>query len=612
MAATLSSNPALPRVVSWSRRAAHQVIDRLLLVPLSEGRLQLRGVPLPVVLLSIVGLGVLCNLLAVLVFDDVWRAGEFVELTTVDGQRPRLMPIALTPVTLIALAAGWILVVSGGALASQLVRVTAAALWLLATGASSRPLGAENASAALEWAPQLARGAYVGVAVVLLAYSFPLWRRRWAARLAPAAALLASLGVAVFFGSQIWLHIDLVRSEGGVFGNGAESNVPSSLDVALRDVELMLLPLLYLSGVAVAEFAYDVSSALTAPFEGVPARLARGAALALIAAKLAVQHVESPDYWVSLVRETPSAAVHTLLAVTYLGGVIFAGRYVRQHPPQTDRVRESLMYWGAAVIFVPAAVVVLLLNVHVSLLLQFRWDGLADLVDRRTAAPLERERVVLWLIALAGAAALLRYRASNSHLREAAYCMLVVAPWGLAHDAWFAIGRRGSFEETLIDFEVTVISLAILVVGIRRLTSRTVALVTGLVLFTWLATTQFGVFSLVSEKLGLGDAIVAVFGVVFALLSGSAFVRGDNRLVPKASRPLIWIGYLVVSTAILNWIVASRTSDTIDDASTIGLFYLGYPLAAWIIARRGFSASDQEFIEGTSTDCRSGVPSIVV
>ncbi len=606
-----ASEAPLARAGAWLRRAARHVIDRLLLIPLYEGRLQLRGVPIPVVLLSIVGLGVLCNLLVVLVFDDVWRAGDFVELATADGQRPRLMPVALTPVTLVALAAGWVLVVSGGTIASPFVRLTAAGFWLLANGASSRPLGSEEASMALEWAPQLVRGAYVAVAMVLVLYSIPIARDRWARRLAPTAAILASAGVVVFFGSQIWLHIDLVRTGGGVFGDGAESNVPSSLDVALRDVELMLLPLLYLSGVAVAEFAYDVASALIAPFEDIPARLARAAALALVIGKLALQHLNSPDYWLTIIRETPAAAVHTALAVSYLGAVVFLGRYLRRHVPRIDRVRESVAYSGAALVFLPAAVVVLLLNVHVSLLLQFRWDALTDLVDRRTSAPLERERVVLWLIAIAGALAMLRYRASNANLREAAFAILVVAPWGLAHDAWFAIGRRGSFDEVLIDFEVTVAALAILLLGVRRLSSRTAALVAGLVLFTWLATTQFGVLSLVSEKLGLGDAIVAVFGVVFALLAGSAFVRGHSRLLPKPSRPLIWIGYLVVSTAILNWIVASRTTDTVADVSAIGLFYLGYPLAAWIIARRGFAASDDEYAEAAAPEPRAAAAPVV-
>jgi hypothetical protein len=85
-----------------------------------------------------------------------------------------------------------------------------------------------------------------------------------------------------------------------------------------------------------------------------------------------------------------------------------------------------------------------------------------------------------------------------------------------------------------------------------------------------------------------------VFGILWTLLSGSAFANGASRAFPRATRPLMWIGYLVLSLAIFNWIEVTHTVDSAPDTLDEGFFRLGIPLAAWLWMRRPFASPTAE------------------
>ena len=577
------------RAARWLRNASRELLDQLLLGPLQEGRLEVAGMNVAGRLAVVFGLAAILGVLISILAADLWRGGELVRIAGVEGEPPRLMPLAALPPALLVLAAAWALTLGGAVVSSQRVRIGVAVLFLLANGPLSRPLGSEGASLALRLGPEITRGAYLCVPAILLLYSLPFRRERWLKYARPVTIVAAGIASFTFFGSMYWLHADLVRSGGGPFGPGGKASMPSSVDIAIRDIQLLLLPLFYASGVAVAEFAYDVAAGCVAPFQRVPARVVCSLLVALLALKLVTLLYPDPAWWVDVIRENHVAALHTGLGLAFFVAVAVAARRLRPRPANFELLRERIGYGGTLIMFLPPAIGVFLLVTYVTAIYQLDWQGLGDLVDLRSGANLERERTFLWFGCLVVGAWLLRYRRYRGDLVELAFGLIVVSVWGGLHDLYFAVGRRGAFNDAMFDLFLTTLLASITIVRFRRLTTAGALHLAGIALTSWLIATQFGIFATWTARAGISDTVVVVFGVVFALFTGSAFARGDSPSFPRASRPLIWVGYLLISVTLLNWLEIARTQDPVDLTADIGLFYLGFPIAAWAATRRAFS-----------------------
>ncbi len=59
--------------------------------------------------------------------------------------------------------------------------------------------------------------------------------------------------------------------------------------------------------------------------------------------------------------------------------------------------------------------------------------------------------------------------------------------------------------------------------------------------------------------------------------------------LPRRTRALLWIGYLVLSATIVNWVLAIHHENPIEGPTLKGFTFLGLPLAAWLLSWRPFA-----------------------
>ena len=78
--------------------------------------------------------------------------------------------------------------------------------------------------------------------------------------------------------------------------------------------------------------------------------------------------------------------------------------------------------------------------------------------------------------------------------------------------------------------------------------------------------------------------MVVVFGILYTLASDSASPRSPAKRLPRDARPLLFVGYLLLSVVILHWLEVTHETTNLD--ASIGLLPIGIPLAAWLVGRR--------------------------
>jgi hypothetical protein len=88
--------------------------------------------------------------------------------------------------------------------------------------------------------------------------------------------------------------------------------------------------------------------------------------------------------------------------------------------------------------------------------------------------------------------------------------------------------------------------------------------------------------------------VVVVLGVVWTLMTSSAFATGSSPGYPRQARALLWLGYLVLATTILLWIEVTHGADVASEQGRVGFVGLGIPIAAWLWMRRSVAGAGGE------------------
>jgi hypothetical protein len=169
--------------------------------------------------------------------------------------------------------------------------------------------------------------------------------------------------------------------------------------------------------------------------------------------------------------------------------------------------------------------------------------------------------------------------------RELGSGLLLLGAWNLP--AWIdaATDLSWGFSYQTIDVTVALVALGWLLVRWRRVDTREVSLVLAVVLFSWLVISRGDYLSFLGGLLGLPGVVVLVFGILYTLLSGAGFTTESSRRLPRESRTLMFVGYLLLSVTILNWLEVIHEPQS-PLFATSAFYFLGLPLAAWLLIRR--------------------------
>ncbi len=220
--------------------------------PVRESHIRLAGMGTSERQLAIVGLITLALLLGSVLFADLWRGGELLPIGDFGGDHT-FLPVGMLPVTLIAFMTAWALLLWGALTASPIVRLAVAVTFLLTNASLGVAVSVSvGERAALDLGPMLIRIGYFLPAAMLL-LSIPAAMVPRIARIArPLLRIAIIVGLGMFFLGHLWIHIVYVEE-------GFQGGAQSLMSGAITEIEGLLLPLVYVSGILVIDFSLDVA-----------------------------------------------------------------------------------------------------------------------------------------------------------------------------------------------------------------------------------------------------------------------------------------------------------------------------------------------------------------
>jgi hypothetical protein len=390
-------------------------------------------------------------------------------------------------------------------------------------------------------------------------------------RVAVVVALVAQ------YGTMQWAHVVAER-------HGLPTPVPGLVDGSVDQINAYLVPLVFVAAVTVIDFALDVSTSLTEPAQVLDRRWLLVVLVAVLALKVVVQVVLKWDEWSATLTYQPVAFTRTVLSIA---GLVVLVAAVTRFPASDDYqlAKERAMYGSSFVLSLPSLLSVLGVGIALFMVGQLHTDA---------GTEVNAHIPYTWLgghgMAIAGGLAVLSglwlmRRSAGGFGDELGSAVVVVGGWCVLVFGLIWIGFRPGFDYPTVDLVVTVGVLLVLLLRWRSLSPAALAGLTTLLVFSWLVMSRGDYISFVGGLVGLPAILVVVFGVVLTLASGSAFASQSSKRLPAEARPLLFVGYLLLSVVILFWLEVTHEEGQ-DAFSGAGFYVIGLPMACWLAGRR--------------------------
>jgi hypothetical protein len=546
--------------------------------PVREGRLRLDGLSGPTRQLARIGLVALAVLLASTLFAAAWRRGDLIPIDS--GGSHDFIPPGVFAMTLVGLFLAWALMTWGALSGSASVRLAGAAGYLLVNtnfGISGN-LDIDSGRWVLAHSKVLLEvGLYAPVAALVVA-ALSARRPRIDRAVVVVARVVCVLGSAALFLVLLWIQ----HAENAA---GQQSVIPSVVGSSMFDLHFVLLPLLYVAAVAVIDFALDVSSSLATPAGRLQRRwVALVLVLALAAVKLWFEVGTRLDYWRStLVAQSP-ATIRTVLCVGGLVVVVAAVTRFRRSD-DTLAAKEDLIQGGALVVALPWLIQIGLLSAGVWVANTFDSVRLAGWAADFPSVWLSTWGLLAVAVVAVAVGIWLMRRSEGGLGDEVGSGLVVVGAWDAVALALSGSGLALGFSYSAIDVLVTLGALGVLLVRWRHADVRFLVMIGTVLGFSWLVTSRGDYLSFIGGLVGLSTGLVLVFGIVWTLLSGSSYASASSRRLPATARTPLYLGYLLLSVALVHWDEVSHTFTGGDSDGLVGYYFLGIPLAAWLLGR---------------------------
>jgi hypothetical protein len=548
--------------------------------PVRDGHLRLDALSATERQLARFGLVALVFLLGSVLFADVWRTGTLFQLT---GENElRFLPVAALPVELLGFFLAWALLCWGALDASPSVRVVVALLFL-ATGSTLAVSGLTLGfgSWVLEHGSTVMRCGYFATIGILLlsAVLHPVLRSRPRTTRVLTGVLRVLLLVSLLmqFGVMLWVHIESNQV-------GFSAPVPALIDGSISQITDFLIPLVYVASIAVIDFALDVSTSATEPVRVLARRWVLLVLVGVLSLKVVWQVVLRWDTWNAEVVYQPMAVVRTAVQLALLAVLVAVAT---RFPPSDDYAlaKERTMYGSSFVLAAPNLMSVFGVGISLFIVTQFKSDVVFQVNDSVPYGWLGIEGLLLVAAAVVAIGVWLMRRSQGGFGDELGSALIVVGGWCGFQLVIATLGLEIGFSYPVVDQVVTVGVLALLLTRWRSLSTGALVAMTTLLVFTWLVVGRGDYVSFLGGLVGLPEIVVVVFGLVLTLASGSTFASNSSKRLPTEARPLLFVGYLLLSTVILFWVTVTHEPGQ-DQDSLSGFYFIGLPMAAWLAARR--------------------------
>ena len=568
-----------PGPVRRTGRVLRPVWEQTLREPYRAGRLRLAGLGWIHQQAALWGLVTMALLTCSLLLSRWWRSADLVDLNYTD--RVTFVPIALAAVTLVSLAFATALIVWGALLAAPVVRLGVAVAFGLvgAQFLTTSVIDVGDGTWVLIHGPTLVEVAYGAVVVTLVVSAAGALAARRSPRseavLQRVLRLVAVVAVLVFFLTHLWMSATFV-------GKGFDSSVQSLIGGSLVSIDGAMLPLVYASAVAVTAFSLNVSRSLAEGASELSRRVLLGVVAAVVLVKLWVVLFARLDYWATYLADRGPSMARTVVSLVLLIVLVwFLARDESIADAELDR--ERLTYGASVGLALPYVVQILVVCLGVWMYNVLSTDELPGFVAGYPGAQLRDYGLpAAAALGLAAGVAMLAGRVPGGHGLGSG--LVVVSAWCLPSMLLPLVTLEYGFSPELGDVLLTIGAAALLVAGWRRLDHSALTSVGMAVVFVWLSLSDGDYVAYVGSFLRLPGVVVTVFGLLLIVVNGSGFVNESSSRFPREARALLFIGYLVLSVAIVNWNTVSHGPSGAGDAAA-AFYFLAVPIGAWLLGR---------------------------
>lgn len=544
-----------------------------------EGTINVRPLSRPLRLLAVAGQLLIAGFLLSILFNQALRVNGPLELLQLDtgATRGLMAPSAAIPLTLVAMALGWGYVLAGA------LRVRPWLRWLIAAvyvGFGVLPLASATVSAlAFGFVPwwSLLSLPLIAVALVVLPLLPPRPALEWCAMTALNGIFFCESVALMAYGEAL---------------SGGELRVSALVSSLALNGFALVAPFLFIAGLGWIDFALDLSS-WTARAVRSHARgwLVAGLLLAFLAYRLLAEG-----------RAFAEEATETRAWLALGGAAIFCGGLALIMAWRARRGRESPV---PRRLVVGLLLVPLLLQIFIFLAINLAGIGqmallfvpeaqarLAGLMGAgQRLSELAGQHRPLLTAALGVAVAVVAARRGIPSV--AAFGMILA--WAQVM-AWLtASGRplyalRYSYAEVDRLVLLALAGLAVYWLARRALSlERAVPLLALALLMALLNQTDF-LDNPFSPLFGFAGVAFLVFGIVWNVLGAGGFANQDTPGLPRASRLMLYLGYVLISVSVAHWYLVSHNlvqQATQADFNSLGFELFGLPLAYLALVEGG-------------------------
>jgi hypothetical protein len=586
------STAAEDRTVTASGRfrSAFEPVGRTLFSePFEQGRLRLDGLAGLERTLAVGALVVLIGLLLALLVGGAFRHATLIRLNDSDN-RWTFVPLTLLPMAFVALFAGWLVFLWGALRGSVWVALLGAFVHLLINGTIGVVSGGIGDSFVNNVMPTVNRVGYFATAGVMVVFALLRLKRSWDRPLRFVAFPLLAAALAAMYGAALLLAIDAVR-------HGFPALATLVLDGNIEGISGLLEPMILLAAVALVDFSYNLSNAVGSPAMELRAQVAKAILAAIVAVKLWVLLFSHWDVWTTYARISSSGVIWVVVGAAAFAAVGLWWRSALRRralgEAGEERVKERIVYIGIVAEILPSLIVIVLTTAASTIAAQANSRGAVrwlDSVERFTFHHSTVVRAIPWVVLLLAGIWLVARGRTASH-RELGLGLLLLGAWNTPFYVLGAFGVRFEFSNALLDIVITIGIGIVLIARWRRIDRFEASALVVITLFTWLAFSRGDFITAIANGplgfLGLPAAVLVVFGIAYTLLADSAIASGSNRSFPRDTRVLLYLGFLVLSTAVLVWLDTTHvTSNLQGTVSSNGFADIGIPFAAWLVIRR--------------------------
>jgi hypothetical protein len=171
--------------------------------------------------------------------------------------------------------------------------------------------------------------------------------------------------------------------------------------------------------------------------------------------------------------------------------------------------------------------------------------------------------------------------------------LVLIGAWVVPNVALQQLSERDvGFDIGFLDLLLTLVALAYVAARWRRLGTAGAVRVGGLLLFaSFVAGNGYVATRLVSRVLAAFTppaVLLIVIGVLYVVLADSSFASASSANFPRETRALLWIGYLIFTVAVTNYVLVAREVEYRIEYDRFAFHLLALPLAAWLAVRSRF------------------------